>query len=177
MVSLEDLFVCGDSYKIKHDLTDIVPYQYKPCGKKCASCDNFVASQSYVISNATGRKYYIRWDSICSPPNVVYMAHCKKFKMQGAASTISWKPKLRNFKSHVKKNALSCKIATHYIDECCDEEIPFKYLTFAIIDVVNNTSGLTRKFWIGTLVTQHQGLNSTHDWNCSKRKERKKINN
>ena len=46
--------------------------------------------------------------------------------------------------SHIKKNVRSCKIATHFIDECCDEEIPFKYLAFVIIDVVNNTSGLMR---------------------------------
>ena len=64
--------------------------------------------------------------------------------------------------------------------------MPFKYLAFAIIDVVNHTSGLTcnqtedlllrkEKFWIGTLVTQHQGLSSTHVWNCSKQTEREKI--
>ena len=74
------------------------------------------------------------------------------------------------------------------IDECYDEKIPFKYLALVIIDVVNNTSGLKlkqienlllekEKFSIGTLVTQHQSLNSTHDWNCSKRTEREKINN
>ena len=150
-------------------MTDIVPHQYKPCGKKCDSCDKFVTNQSNVISNATGRKYYIRRNTICSTPNVVY---CKKCKKQSVGSTISWKPRLRKYKSHIKKNVRSCKIATHFIDECCDEEIAFKYLAFVIIDVVNNTSGLTRnqiedlllekeKFWIGTLVTQHQGLNST----------------
>ena len=52
------------------------------------------------------------------------------------------------------------------MNECCGKEIPFKYLEFIIIDVVNNTSGLTRnkiedlllkneKFLMGTLVTQH----------------------
>ena len=66
------------------------------------------------------------------------------------------------------------------MNECCDKEIPFKYLAFIIIDVVNKTPGLTRnkiedllpkskKFLMGTLVTQHQGLNSTHDLNRSKR--------
>ena len=30
------------------------------------------------------------------------------------------------------------------IDECYDEKIPFKYLALVIIDVVNNTSILTR---------------------------------
>ena len=172
-------------------MTDIIPRQYKPCGKKCDLCDNFVASQSYVISNATGRKYYIRRDSTCSTPNFVYMvyymAYCKRCKKQGVGSTISWNPRSRNYKSHIEKNVRSCKITIHFIDKFCNEEIPFTYLAFVIIEVVNNTPGLTRnqiedlllekeKFWISTLVTQHQGLNSTHDWNRSKRTETEKIN-
>ena len=81
------------------------PHQYKPYGKKYDSCDNFVASQSYVISSATGRKYYIRRDSSCSTPSIVYMAFWKKkCEKQGAGSTFSWKPRLRNYKSHIKEN-------------------------------------------------------------------------
>ena len=30
------------------------------------------------------------------------------------------------------------------------------------------------KFWIGSLITQHKGLNSTHDWNRNKRIEKPK---
>ena len=142
--NLKDLLAYGNPYNIKHDLTDIIPHQCKPCGEKFDSCDNFFVSQSNVISNATGRKYYIRQDSSCSTPNVVYMAYCKNCKNQGVGSTISCKPRLRNYKSHIKKNIHFCKIATHFIDECCDEEIPFKYLSLVIVDVVNNTSGLTR---------------------------------
>ena len=51
--NLKDLLVRCDPYNVKHDLTDIIPHQYKPYGKKCDSCDNFAASQSSVISNAT----------------------------------------------------------------------------------------------------------------------------
>ena len=90
--NFKDLLVRGDPYNIKHDLTGIVPQQYKPCGKKCDSCDNFVASQSYVISNVAGRKYYIRQDNTCSTPNVIYMAYWKKCKTKDVGSTISWKP-------------------------------------------------------------------------------------
>ena len=50
---------------------------------------------------------------------------------------------------------------------------------------INNTDRLTKleidalllgkeKVWIGTLVTQHQGLNGTHDWGRKKRTEREK---
>ena len=123
--NLKDFLVCGDPCNIKHDLTDIVPHQCKPYGEKFESCDNFVASQSYVISNTATRKYYIIRESSCSAPHVVYMAYCKncKMQMQGVGSTISCKPRLRNYKNHIKKNVCSCKIATHFFDECCDEEL------------------------------------------------------
>ena len=100
--NLKDLSFRGDPYNIKHDLTDIVPHLYKTCGQKCDLCDNFVASQSYMISNATERKYYIRRDSTCSIPNVAYIAYCKKCKNEGFGSTISWKSKLRKYKGHIK---------------------------------------------------------------------------
>ena len=186
--NLKNLLVRGHRYNIKHDLTDIVSHQNKPCGKKYDSFDNFIANQSYVISNATGRNYYIRRDSTLCAPNVVYIAYCKKCKNQRVGTTLSWKQRLRNYKSHIKKNVPSCRIVTHFIVESCDEEISFKYLASVILDVVNNTSGLTRnqidnlllekeKLWIGTIVTWHQGLNSTHEWSRSKRTEREKINN
>ena len=73
------------------------------------------------------------------------MAYCKKCKKQGVGSTISWKPRLHNYKSYIKKNVHSRKIATRFIDKCCDEEITFKYSALFITDVVNNTSDLM--FW------------------------------
>ena len=91
-----------------------------------------------MISNATERKYYIRRDNIGSTPNVLYMAYCKKCKKQSVGSRISRKTRLRNYKSHIKKNFRPCRIVTHFIDECCDEEIHFKYLAFVVIDVVKN---------------------------------------
>ena len=96
-----------------------------------------------MISNATGTRYYIRRDSTCSTPNVVYIIYCKKCKNQIVGSTISLKPRLRNYKSYIEKNICSHKIATHFIDKCRDKKIPFKYLAFVIIDAVNNTSDLT----------------------------------
>ena len=73
-----------------------------------------------MISDATERKYCIRRNSTLSVPNVVYMIYCKKCKKQGVGSTVSRKPRLGN--------VCFCKIATHFIDEHCDEKMPFKYL-------------------------------------------------
>jgi len=72
----------------------------------------------------------------------------------------------------------------HFIEVCPDETLA--NLKFIIVDTVNNTDNLTKsdvdslllekeKFWIGTLVTQHQGLNGSHDWSRKNRSEREKI--
>ena len=111
------------------------------------------------------------------------MAYCKNCKKQGVGSTIKWKPRLSNYKSHIKKKIQSCHIVKHFINVCSSEEEPCKYLGFIILDVVNNTSNLSlneidelllqkEKFWIGSLVTQHKGMNGTHDWNRRNRSDK-----
>ena len=92
---------------------------------------------------------------------------------------------MANYKSHVKNQLKTYKTARHFIEDCPDPTLwNFK---FVIVDVVNNTEKLSKedvdslllekeKFWIGTLVTQHKGLNGTHDWNRKKRTEREKYN-
>ena len=106
--NFKDLLALGDPHNINHDLTDVVPHQYKPCGKKCDSYEEFVTSQSNVICNAAGRKYYIRWDSDCCTQNIVYTTYCIKCRKLGFGSRISWKPRLRTYKSHAKKNVRFC---------------------------------------------------------------------
>ena len=49
---MKHLLVRGNLCNTKYDVTDIVSHPYKPCDKKCDSCDNFVAIQSHVICNA-----------------------------------------------------------------------------------------------------------------------------
>ena len=71
---------------------------------------------------------------------------------QGAGSTTSWKPRLSNYKSHVKKKKLTCRIMRRFIEN-------------------RNDNGFER-----TLVRQHHGLNSKHDLNRKKRCEREKLN-
>ena len=107
------------------------------------SCDNFVASQSYAISNTMVES--ISYDRIALA--LLQMLHiwltiygCSYMAM--LYIWLSWKPRLHNSKSHIKETVLT-RILTQFIDECCDGEIHFKYLAFVIVDMVNNTSGLT----------------------------------
>ena len=71
----------------------------------------------------------------------------------------------------------------HFIHTCTDAEDPSGNLVFIIVDGLDNISGLgereidelllqKEKFWIGTLLTMHKGLNSTHDWNRTARRDK-----
>ena len=79
----------------------------------------------------------------------------------------------------------SCEIVKHFTDVCKDETNPTCNIRFILHDSLNNTDNLSseeidnlllkkEQFWIGTLLTQHQGLNNTHDWNRKTRWEKAK---
>ena len=181
--NLKDLLVRGDPYNIKQDLCGNVESGYVSCNKKCDSCQNFVDVTTHVTSNATGRRFRIIRDSTCTSKNVIYVAYCSQCGKQGVGSTTSWKTRLANYKSHIKKKIPTCKIVKHFIDDCAID--PLHNIRFIIVDVVNNVDNLSleeldkillkkEKFWIGTLVSQHKGLNGTHDWNRTKRSDKQK---
>ena len=83
---------------------------------------------------ATGRIFKTRGDSSCQTENVICVAYCLNCQKQGISSAVSWKPRLRNYKSHIKNNMKSCKIVRHFIEE-------YKVasnLRFINFDVLNN---------------------------------------
>ena len=63
----------------------------------------------------------------------LYLAYCKKYNKHSVGSCIEWKPRLRNYKSHIKNKIPTCRIVHHFIDECNDRHVPLKYLAFPII--------------------------------------------
>ena len=85
---------------------------------------------------------------------------------------------------NIRNKNPTCRIVRHFLEECNSGD-PVKNIAFIIVDVVNNSDSLSQeeiemlllqkeRFWIGTLVTQHVGLNGTHDWNRSKRTEKER---
>ena len=182
--NLKNLLTRSDPYGIKTDLTNWDDCGYVKCGKtSCDSCQNYVLPVSNIVCEATGRRYRIRRSSTCTTKCVIYVIICKTCGKQGVGSTVSWKPRLSNYKSHIKNKVETCRIVKHFINDCVDETL--SNFHFIIVDVVNNTENLDKqeldnillskeKFWIGTLVTQHKGLNGTHDWSRTKRTEREK---
>ena len=87
-------------------------------GKKCDSCNNFIYETTAIKCFTTGRIFKIRRDSSCQTKNVIYFAYCLNCQNQGVVSTVSWKPRLTCYKSHVKNNMQSFKIIRHLIKEC-----------------------------------------------------------
>ena len=95
---------------------------------------------------------------------------------------------MRNYKSHINNKRYTCNIVRHFIDKCSDNENPSRYLGFIIVDVLENAAGMApeevddlllqkEKFWIGALITQHSGMNCSHDWNRSRRSEKAPTSN
>ena len=163
--NLKDLLFRGDPYNIKVDLLNKGNFGYKKCNnRRCDSCNNFVDETSVIKSYATGRVYTIRRDITCSTNFVIYVAYCTLCGKQGVGSTVCWKPRLSNYKSHIKKSKYTCKIVKHFIDVCVDSSL--KNLQFVLVDKLNNVESLSHdeienlllekeKFWNGTLVTHH----------------------
>ena len=99
--NLEDLWLRSDPYNIKRDLLDNTNHGHKSCEKKCNSCSNFVVETAAIKCFATGIIFEIRRDSSCQTKNVIYVAYCLNCQKQCVGSTVCWKPRLKNYKSHI----------------------------------------------------------------------------
>ena len=174
---LKELLTRADPYNTINNVDDEM-HTYVPCKQRCDSCANFVVPKSSFECFATKRVYKVRRSTSCVFKNV-------NFLKQGVGCTVDWKPRLQNYKSHIKKKVRSCSIVNHFIDVCSDTDDPSRYIRFITIDQLNNKNSLSpndiddlllqkERFWISTLVTIHKGLNSTHDWNRKRRTERAK---
>ena len=182
--NLKDLLVRGDPYAVKNDMIDNLNHGYVKCHQsRCDSCKNYVDETSFIKCHATGRIFKIRRDITCNTRYVIYVAYCTDCGKQGVGSTVSWKPRLSNYKSHIKNGIPTCRIVKHFINVCKNPTL--KNMRFILVNALNNVDNISKeeiddlllqkeKFWSGTLVTQHQGLNGSHDWNRKKRCEKER---
>ena len=65
---------------------------------------------------ATKRVPKVRRSTSRVSKNVIYTAFCLNCLKQRVGSTVDWKPRLLNYKSHINKKVRSCSIANHFID-------------------------------------------------------------
>ena len=119
-------------------------------------------SGSSFRASATGRLFEINKPLTCTSENIVYLASCGICDLQGVGSTVCFKSRLANYKSHIKHKRKTCSIVNHFIDI---HEADHSSLKFMLID--QNTHGDLLKcenFWIGILLTNQKGLNDNHDF-------------
>ena len=104
--NLKELIMRADPYTVKPQSVGC----YNKCGQ-CDSCKNFVSGQAKIKVFATGRTFLLRKVLDCETPYIVYAAECLKCGEQGVGSTVKWKPRLGNYKSHIKRTRKTCRIA------------------------------------------------------------------
>ena len=134
---------------------------YKCSAKRCDCCKNFLVSGSSFRSVITKKIFKIGKSLTCGSENVVYLAQCVVCGLQGVGSTINFKTRLANYKSHIKRKRRTCAIVNHFLD-CHGADN--SSLKFMLIDQRHHTLRECENFWIGTLLTNQGGLNGHHDF-------------
>ena len=122
---------------------EFVQPTYVPRKQRCDSCANFVVAKSNFVCFATKRFYKVRRSTWCVSKNVIHIAFCLNCLKQGVGSTVIWKSRLQNSKSHIKKKVRSCSIVNHFIDVFRDTDDPSRNIRFIIIDQLNKTNSLS----------------------------------
>ena len=134
---LKELLTRADTYNIINNVDDEM-HTYVPCKQSCDSCINFVLAKCSFECFTTKGTYKVTRSTSCVSKNVIYITFCLNCLKQGVRSTVDWKPRLRNYKSHIKKKVRSCSIVNHFIDVCSDTDDPSRNIRFIIIDQLNN---------------------------------------
>jgi hypothetical protein len=92
---------------------------------------------------------------------VVYLAECLACGLQGVGSTVNFKARLANYKSHIKRGHRTGSIVNLFLDCHGADHL---YLKFMLIDQRCGNLLEYEDFWIGTLLTNGGGLNDSHDF-------------
>ena len=125
---MKELLTKAHPYNIINNVDDEM-HTYVPCKQRCDSCANFVVAKSSFKCFATKRVYKVRRSK-----NVIYIAFCLNCLKHRVGSTVDWKPRFRNYKSHIKKKVRSCSIVNHLIDVCNDTDDSSRNIRFIIIE-------------------------------------------
>tara|TARA_B100000586_G_scaffold254028_1_gene215083 strand:- start:540 stop:1238 length:699 start_codon:yes stop_codon:yes gene_type:complete len=171
--NLKECLLRADPFNVR-EISPVLSCGTSHCGKTCDLCNSLSHGDKFS-SFATGRVFYVRKQISCTTECVIYLFHCKKCKCQGVGSTIGIKKRWANYKSHTSRSINTCSITKHFNEVCVCTENPTKYMSIQLIDCLDNVGHLNteekdclllekEQFWVGTLITMHKGINSTHDW-------------
>ena len=72
-------------------------------GKVCDACHNFLLLSNRIKSVATGKSYKIRHSLSCRTDYIIYCAICLLCNRQCVGSSVNFRPRLSNHKSHISR--------------------------------------------------------------------------
>ena len=110
--------------------------------------------------------FYIRKNITCNTPNVIYLSTCKNCQLQGVGSTTKWKPRFANYKSHAEHLVDSCSISKHFNTICISRPDSSAFLSFQIIDCLDNIDDLTPAD-IDDLLLRKETIGYQRSWPCT----------
>ena len=89
----------------------------------CDACQSFSVHAKRIKSVTMGKTYKIRWSLSCRNDYVIYCATCTLCNRQCVGSSIDFRSRLSNHKSHIKKNKRTCWLVNHFIDNSCSHTL------------------------------------------------------
>ena len=79
-------------------------------------CKNFLVTGDRFRSFTTNKVFRVENSLTCTSSNVVYLAQCVDCGLQGVGSSVNFKRRLANYKSHIKHRRRTCGIVNHFLD-------------------------------------------------------------
>ena len=103
--------------------------------KVCDACHNFLLPSNRIKSVATGKSYKIRHSLSCHTDYIIYCAICLLCNRQCVGSSVNFRARLSNHKSHIRQKKRTCHLVNHFIDNAHDH--PSSSLKFVLIEQVS----------------------------------------
>ena len=141
--------------------------------KICDACHNFLLPAKHIKSVVTGKSYKIRQALSCRTDYIIYCALCTLCNKQCVGSSVKFRARLSNHKSHIKQKKRKCRLVNHFIDNSHDHQL--SHLKFILIEQVSaKTKDFLEKrgYWQAQLWTyQPYSFNARKEFNSRRRHE------
>ena len=107
------------------------------CNRKvCDACHNFLLPSKRIkgVVTCTGKSYKIRQTS-CRTDYIIYCAACLLCNRPCVGSSVNFRARLSNHKSHIKQKKRTCRLVNHSIENAHDHLL--SNLKFVLIEQVS----------------------------------------
>ena len=106
------------------------------CDRKvCDACHSFLLPAKRIKSVVTGKSYKIRQALSCRTDYIIYCALYTLCNKQCVGSSVKFRARLSNQKSHIKQKKRTCRLVNHFIDNSHDHQL--SHLKFILIEQVS----------------------------------------